>query len=63
MRYNVPVREYELFLRLLGARVLTARLASGGPIRDAGDFKDWLIECADAAAVSETVEQFFTRLR
>ena len=58
-----PVREYELFLRLLAARVLTARLASGGPIRDAGDFKDWLIECADAAAVSESVKEFFDRIR
>jgi hypothetical protein len=58
-----PVREYELFLRLLAARILTARLASGVPIRDAGDFRDRLIECAETAAASDTVEQFFARLR
>jgi hypothetical protein len=56
------VREHESFLRLLADRVLTARLASGIPIRDAGDFRDWLIECADIAATSETVHQFFERL-
>jgi hypothetical protein len=58
-----PVREYKLFLRLLADRVFTARLASGVPIRDAGDFRDWLEECAETAAVSDTFEQFFTRLR
>jgi hypothetical protein len=57
------VREHELFLRLLAERVLTARLSSGIPIRDAGDFRDWLNECADTAAVSETVEQFFDTIR
>jgi hypothetical protein len=61
--YNVRVWEYELFLRLLAARVFTARLASGVPIRDAGDFRDWLDECAEIAAASDTVEQFFDRIR
>jgi hypothetical protein len=57
-----PVRDHEFFLRLLADRVLTARLASGVPIRDAGDFRDWLIECANTAAASETVHQFFDKL-
>jgi hypothetical protein len=33
------------------------------PIRDAGDLRDWLIACADAAAAGETASQFFDRLR
>ena len=57
------MREYELFLRLLADSVLTARFRTGARILDAGDFKAWLIECAELAAAGETVEQFFGRLR
>jgi hypothetical protein len=63
MRYNASVREYELFLRLLADRVLTARLSTGARVLDAGDFKAWLIECSEVAAACETVEQFFGKLR
>jgi hypothetical protein len=63
LRYNRPVREYELILRLLADRVLTSRLASGARILDASDFKAWLLECADIAAACDTVEQFFESIR
>jgi hypothetical protein len=63
MRYNHAVREYELFLRLLAERALTARLSTGARVLDAGDFKAWLLECADIAAACETVQQFFDALR
>jgi hypothetical protein len=57
------VREYELFLRLLADRVITARFSTGARVLDASDFKAWLIECADIAAACHSVEQFFDALR
>ncbi len=55
------MREYELFLRLLAERVYTARLSTGR-LRDASDFHAWLLECADKAAASSTVEEFFSKV-
>jgi hypothetical protein len=57
------VREYELFLRLLAERVFVGRLSTGARVLDAGDFKAWLLECADIAAACQSVEQFFDALR
>ena len=57
--YNASVREYELFLRLLAERALRARLSTSARVIDAGDFKEWLIECAEIAAACQSVEQFF----
>lgn len=51
------MREYELFLRLLAERVYTAR-----GLRDASDFHAWLIDCADKAGQSATLEDFFATL-
>jgi hypothetical protein len=55
------MREYELFLRLLAERVYTARLSTGR-LRDASDFHAWLLECAEKAATSTSVEELFSKL-
>jgi hypothetical protein len=52
------MRDIELVLRLLADRVYTAQ----PPIRDAGDFRDWLVLCSDLAGTSGTVEEFFSKL-
>jgi hypothetical protein len=57
------VREYELFLRLLADRVLTARFSTGARVLDASDFKVWLLECADIAAACQSLSEFFDALR
>jgi hypothetical protein len=56
------VREYEIFLRLLAERVYTARLDDGRRIRDAMDFKEWLLEASQKAGQSQTLEEFFSKL-
>jgi hypothetical protein len=55
------MREYELLLRLLAERVYTARLSTGR-LRDASDFHPWLLECAEKAAQSTSVEELFSEL-
>jgi hypothetical protein len=56
------MRDIELFLRLLSERVLTAKLNSGIQVLDAWDFKQWLLESAEKAGRSATMEEFFDRL-
>lgn len=56
------MREYEIFLRLLAERALTAHLDSGIRVIDAGDFKQWLLEASEKAATSPTLESFFDKL-
>jgi hypothetical protein len=56
------VKEYELFLRLLAERALTAHLDSGIRVLDAGDFKEWLLEASEKAGRSTTLEEFFAKL-
>jgi len=56
------MREYELFLTLLAARVFKARLASGARVLDASDFHAWLLELAARAARSESLEEFFSKI-
>jgi hypothetical protein len=48
--------EYELFLRLLADRVYAAKL------RDSTDFKQWLLECAEQAGESATMQEFVDKL-
>jgi len=57
------VRAYALFLRLLAAEVYTASLAGGQRVLDAGDFREWLLEAAEKAQDSRTLDEFFSRLR
>ena len=57
------VREYELILRLLAERVYTARLDDGRRIRDAMDFKEWLLEASEKARGSSSLEEFFSHLQ
>ena len=54
--------EYALFLRLLAEEVYTARLQGKQYLRDAGDFREWLLEAAEKAQESDTLEEFFSRL-
>lgn len=56
------MREYELLLRILAERVLNAHLDSGIRVLDAGDFREWLLECSEKAARSVTVDDFFSKL-
>jgi len=49
------MRDIELFLKLLSERVYTAQ----PPIRDAGDFRDWLLKCSELAGASATMQEFF----
>jgi hypothetical protein len=56
------MREYELFLRLLAEKVYTARLSNGSSLQDLTDFHIWLVECAEKAARTKSLEDFFKRL-
>ncbi|HWW15174.1 MAG TPA: hypothetical protein VN310_10980 [Candidatus Dormibacteraeota bacterium] len=56
------MRDIQLFLRLLAERALTARLDSGIRVLDATDFKQWLLESAEKAGQSATMEEFFRKL-
>jgi hypothetical protein len=56
------MRDIEFFLRLLAQRALTARLDSGIRVLDAGDFKQWLLESAEKAGQSATMEELFAKL-
>jgi hypothetical protein len=55
------VRDIQLFLRLLAERVYTTRLSTGA-LRDASDFRAWLVECSDLAGRSSTMREFFDLL-
>jgi hypothetical protein len=57
------MRDLELLLRLLSGRVLSAKLNSGIRVLDASDFREWLLECSECAAQSETVGSFFDKLK
>jgi hypothetical protein len=61
--YNASVHEHALFLRLLAEEVYTASLEGGQRVLDAGDFREWLVEAAERAQDSRTVDEFFSRLR
>jgi hypothetical protein len=55
------MRDLQLFLKLLADCVYTARTSTGA-LRDASDFRVWLIECSDLAGRSATVQEFFDKL-
>jgi hypothetical protein len=48
------MRDIQLFLKLLSERVYM--------LRDATDFKEFLLRCSDLAGASTTMEEFFDRL-
>jgi hypothetical protein len=50
------VREIQLFLSLLADDVYAAHL------RDATDFREWLLKCSDLAGSSTTMQEFFDGL-
>jgi hypothetical protein len=52
------MRDIQLFLRLLAARVYEAQ----PPLRDVTDFHAWLLKCSEVAGSSTTMETFFNRL-
>jgi hypothetical protein len=60
--YHTDVHEYSLFLRALAERVYTARLSNGSSLQDATDFREWMIECAEKAATSTTIEELFSKI-
>jgi hypothetical protein len=47
-------------LRTIAARVSEARLSTGARVLDVSDFREWLIELAEKAEQSETLEQFLS---
>lgn len=56
------MREKQLFLNLLAAEVYNAKVG-GLPLRDATDFKAWLIMCSRVAGASKDEQEFFEALR
>ncbi len=52
------MRDIELFLNALAARVIEARVG-GLPLNDATDFRVWLSHCAQHAARAGSMEEFF----
>ena len=55
------MKDLELFLTALAARVYEARVG-GMPLKDVTDFRAWLFQCAIQAARYGTVEEFFRAL-
>lgn len=55
------MRDIELFLKLLAARVYEAKLG-GDHLRDSTDFKAWLVKASEIAAISTSIDDFFLRL-
>ena len=49
------------FLRAIAAQALEARLSNGAGVRDASDFRQWLLELAEKAEQAETLEQFLSQ--
>jgi hypothetical protein len=55
------MKELELLLTALAARVYQAKVG-GVPLRDAVDFKAWLLQCSRKAAISTDYENFFLEI-
>jgi hypothetical protein len=51
-----PLREYELFLKLLAEKVYAANL------RDSIDFKQWLLQNSERMRHCHTLQEFFDLL-
>ena len=47
-------------LRAIASQALEAQLSTGARVLDASDFREWLIELAEKAEQSETLEQFLS---
>ncbi len=54
------MKDYAQFLRALATQVLDARLLNGASLRDATDFREWLVELAGKAEQAETLDQFLS---
>jgi hypothetical protein len=55
------MKDYAQFLRALAAQVLEARLLNGASLRDATDFREWLVELAGKAELAESIDQFLSQ--
>jgi len=54
------MHECALLLRALADRVHTACLPSGAPLRNVGDFKEWLLLLSEKAEKANTLSQFLS---
>ena len=55
------MKDYAQFLRTLATQVSEARLLNGASLRDATDFREWLVELAGKAEQAETLDQFLSQ--
>ena len=55
------MKDYTQFLRTIAAQVPEAQLSNGARVRDASDFRQWLLELAEKAEQAETLEQFLSQ--
>jgi hypothetical protein len=55
------MKDYAQCLRTIAAQVPEARLSNGARVRDASDFRQWLLELAEKAEQAETLEQFLSQ--
>jgi hypothetical protein len=55
------MKDYAQFLRTIAAEVPEAQLSNGARVRDASDFRQWLLELAEKAEQAETLEQFLSQ--
>ncbi len=48
-------------LRAVAAQVMEARLSTGARVLDTSDFREWLIELAEKAEQTKTLEEFLSQ--
>lgn len=56
------MKDYTQLLRAIAAEAGKARLSIGARVLDASDFREWLIELAEKADQTETLEQFLSEI-
>ena len=49
--------QFSLFLRILAEQVPTARLSTGIRLTDASDFRAWLLELAEKAKQTDSLDE------
>jgi hypothetical protein len=56
------MKNYVQLLRAIAEKVLQARLSTSARVLDATDFREWLIELAERAEQTETLEEFLHQI-
>jgi hypothetical protein len=58
---EVAVKDCPDLLRAVAAQIMDARLSTGARVLDASDFREWLIELAEKAEQTKTLEEFLSQ--